>query len=174
MTDESSVDWSELEADATSDQTNGPGPLILTTEMVDRRFLWSIVPCDIAQETAKYLGLPPISQDVEEMEHLAAHARLNELGSLMPMIFLMNKVAVRMAVSTMIVGHNDQEQAPVNEGLFNAAVDQYELPTFSIVRAVIAELISMGLVHTPHLVTLDQEQVDRLVEEQASPEDPSE
>jgi len=59
------------------------------------------------EEIAKAMGLPPISEEVAEMEEKASQARLRDIGPLLPFIDSHADIAGRIAASAYMVGNGD-------------------------------------------------------------------
>lgn len=153
------VDWSEMEflANNNGSVEGAPEPAegsvgitVLSPDMIARRLLWDVAPCELVSEVASYLALPPISEDVENKEHEESHKRLQEAGIIAPLILAFSVAATRAVVGTMIVGHGETEDAPVDGEVYDSAFTKLQPVAFQVTLAVIAEMMNIGMLHTPH------------------------
>lgn len=159
------IDWSVLEHIANNDgstegapKESGPGVTILSQAMLTRRLLWDTVPCDIAAATVDYLGLPKVSEDVEATEHKAAHQRLTDVRVLSPIIQAISMSATQAIVGSMFA-EEEPEHGPESEE-YRDAVEKMFPPIYAATLGGIAELVDIGLLHTPHLVEFDPDDPD--------------
>lgn len=156
------IDWGQMEYLANNDgsveggpETEGHAPLVLNTEMIIRRALWDTIPCGDAVAVANYLELPATSDDVEKMEHEKAHVRLDDISNIAPLIYALSDAAARAIVGAMVVAGGDQESIPLNGDVYNEAYEKFQPVAYTTALSVVAELIDIGLVHTPHLAVIE-------------------
>lgn len=135
------VDWSQLD--------DGSGLVTISPEMLAKRILWDVTPCDMAVDVASYLNMSPASEEVEEMEHSESHQRLRGAAVLAPCIEAMSDHAARAIVGCMIVAQGDEDK--ISEELQQEAVDKQHAVIFQSAFAVIAEMLDIGILHLPHL-----------------------
>jgi hypothetical protein len=122
----------------------GPVPWQVDQQLLARRMAWEMSPCNIAKEVAAKMGLPDASEDVDEMEHRAAHARLTATAPVAQMLSVVNQTAAHVIRAGMLVVHGDAiEQNPLmtHEALYSILMQG--------AVASIAELADMGLIGLP-------------------------
>jgi hypothetical protein len=150
------IDWDAFERDVAKDadpfesiHTNAISP-----EMLAKRLLWDVTPCDMeghVVEVAKYLGYPPASEDVEQMEHDESHARANNAGILLPFVAEMAAHAAKAVAGSMIVGSGDQDH--MSEADRDETIDKLRPIIAQTSFGILAELLDVGILHTPHFAT---------------------
>lgn len=147
---EDAVDWARMESETTGGE---PQWQHLTPEMLARRLLWDIAPCQMAAEVAAFMGLPPASQEIEEMEHTQSHQRLAASGPVVPFIGELTKYATHAVVGATIMSSEEQ----VDEDERQHVVERLYPMIYQSTLAVVAELIDIGAIHLPHfrMVPLD-------------------
>lgn len=156
------IDWDKLEADV-SDRPDLPEGVTyrrreMTQEMLRKSVLWDVAPHSLVPDVSMYLGLPFASDDGLSKEHDDAHTRLGDMMLLVPPTHLLTKEISRAIVGTMLVmdeGPN-QHVHPVDSEGFNDAVAQMEQVTFKAALSVVGHLIDFGLLHTPHLISMEE------------------
>lgn len=156
MSDENDgVDWNRLEQDATGVDPEKPHVEVhvLSSDMLARRLIWDIVPCSEAVRAAKILNLPATSEDVDEMEHLEAHGRLNGVLLVAPIIEQMATHAAGALVAATVAAQQEASgvEFDLSEEDRQETVDKMEVLVFQTSVAILAELVDLGLVHLPHL-----------------------
>jgi hypothetical protein len=146
---EDAVDWSQLE-DAATDGGD-LGPRLLTREMLAARILWDVIPCDMVDGVSRYMGLPPSSDDVREMDHEQAHERLAQVGTLAPVMAELAMHATKSVVAGTIYGSHEDSGTPLMELKDREEMNERTFPMiYQSVAAVIAELVDVGILHLPH------------------------
>lgn len=97
------------------------------------------------------LGLPPISEEVSEMEEEASTARLDKIAVLLPLIEahadLSSRIAVAGYSSVVPIDLESEETQEMISSFF-------KIISFSAVTSCIASLVDLGLVEVP-VVELD-------------------
>lgn len=143
MTDDELPDLPELPTGAT----------ILSPEMITKRMVWDMVPCAMAVDVSKQLGLQPASDDVEEMEHLASHARLVASATLFPVVQVLSQDAVKAAIYAMLMASEDADSLDSDGNVNEEAAMERVINIFPIVLqtvfAVVSELQDTGLLVSP-------------------------
>lgn len=147
------VDWSKLEHNFAADEDGNVPPQhvhrqTISPEMLAKRLLWDVTPCELATEVARALGLPPTSDEVEKMEHRESHRRLMGASPLAPFIQPMASEATSAVLGAIMVTHDMSVEA---DGEIIAESAERLLPVVSQASyAIVANLIDMGLLHLPH------------------------
>lgn len=153
MTEEENVDWERLEQDATGVDPRQPRweIQVMKPEMLSRRLVWDIAPCELAERTVEVLGLPQVSDDVEEKEHLEAHDRLDAVAFIAPLVDHFSLHAASAVVAATVVEHREDDPDYVmSESDKNDAVSTLGPLVFQTSIALIAELVDLGMLHLPH------------------------
>jgi hypothetical protein len=142
-----SVDWSKLEQEHFDPGTpaHAPNVQIISPQMLAKRVLWDVVPCSMATDVSKLLGLPPASEDVEEMEHQESHRRLVAASMVAPFVQAMAQDAAQSVVAALSLSEfneiDDQERLEAAARLFPML--------FQTAYAIIGNLMDVGLLHLP-------------------------
>lgn len=140
---EPQTDWSSFEQEFQG--KDAPPMQILTEDMIRRRLLWDIVPCDMAAVIIKRLGLPEVSAEVEATEHGESHLRMSTSGALAPAIYNM------AAYSADIILEGTAEKYGLDRDL-----EQEKTTLTNAIHqstwAIIAEFLDVGWIHFPHYV----------------------
>jgi hypothetical protein len=140
---EEEVDWAKMEASAGGEDL----PVVLSDEMLRKRIMWDVTPCDLAEAVRERMGLAGASEDVEEMEHAESHQRLVAMAAILPAIVTLSSYATEAAVTSIIM--DSHPDAP--EQIRRDVVESTELMIRAATMGVIAELLDIGLLHTTHL-----------------------
>ena len=140
------VDWSQLEDIDQPDLPPGFRQTILTEDMLIKRLLWNMSPCNLAQDVGAKIGLKPASEDVEEKEHQESHQRLAMVIPLNGLVEAMSTYAAKIVMGNIVVGQ-DQD---IPEEEFAEMVDRIEPAIHMASLGIIAELVDVGLLHLPH------------------------
>jgi hypothetical protein len=112
----------------------------ITPEMLQRRIVWDLVPCNQVAEVAAKIGLSGASPDVEEMEHHAAHERLGVVwGTIGPLIHNMAVLATRAVSATVDVSNGEEGYLGQEQEMFLHSVVAYAS------ASIVAELQDMGM-----------------------------
>lgn len=123
-------------------EAQGQSVTIISPDMMKKRIVWDVVPCDMAPQVASRLGLQPASEEVEDMEHRQSHQRLVDASMLAPVAGMMSQQAAEAVRGAMLVEHGDE--AGEEEIL---QVEKLTPLIFTTAYAIIAEMIDTGLLH---------------------------
>lgn len=148
------VDWSQLEGHANGENVPPPeeGVLeVISPEMLAKRLLWDVAPCNMVEQVRDLLGYSPASSDVEDMEHSESHLRLAAASVAYPIVAEMAKHAAQGIVGSMIVGSGDDIPDAVREDTIEKIEPVILMSSF----AIIAELLDVGILHFPHFGYLE-------------------
>jgi hypothetical protein len=135
------VDWSQLD-----DLDEGVAPLTISEDMLAKRVLWDVVPCRMAVDVVKRMGLQPASPDVEDMEHTESHERLRQVAPVAPFVHAMSRHAAHAVIAAMLVS-NDVD---LPDDIRVTESDKLHPVLTQATLAVIAELVDVGMLHLPH------------------------
>jgi hypothetical protein len=138
------VDWSQLEG--LGGEEGLPVGTVISPDMLAKRLLWDVTPCDLAERVRDYLGYSPASEDVEEMEHKESHQRLAQVIVIAPYVDAMAGHTARAIAGAMIVESGDTPPDAVRD----ETIEKLEPVIFHAAVGILAELIDVGLVHLPH------------------------
>lgn len=153
------IDWSEMEHLANTGSVEGapeptaPQSLIITEEMLAKRILWDVAPCNLVPEVAELLELPGGSKDVQEMEHHQSHARMHDLA---PIAMLLGEISghiTRSILAATIVANGVEDE--VDEEEFAAQASRLYPAILQSNLTVLAELIDIGVLHFPVMLVND-------------------
>lgn len=148
--DEHAVDWSALESvDA--------GPTVLTPEMIAMRILWDVVPCNLVEQVAQYMGLPATSEDVMERDHEESHLRMMDVVPLDPFFQTLAFHATNAVVAATTYSNAQEGMVPLATAEERADITERTLPLiYQSVVAVVSELVSIGVLHLPHMRSVSE------------------
>lgn len=152
---EHQVDWARMENETSGDE---PQFQVLSPEMLARRLLWDVVPCPLAVKVGAFMGLPPASEEIEDMEHQQSHQRLQQAYPTVPFIMEFAKHATKAVVGANILGMSDDEPEVTEEEKDEITVKLYPM-IYQTALAMVAELIDVGILHLPHyqFVTVEED-----------------
>jgi hypothetical protein len=126
--------------------TDGPeGELqvdLYTPEMLTKRLLWDIVPCDEAEQLIPLMGLSPDSQEVSDMEHEASHIRVTALTPLSEMLALLVPLVSGITASAMLMNSGNS----VDEETASALQRHHSVVVRAGVVAILANLLDMEII----------------------------
>ncbi len=154
MTEGNEIDWAKLEADF--DQTTGEigadtppsaNVHVYTADILAKHMLWNVVPCDMAEDVTRALGLNWASDDVEDMEHRESHGRLNGAASVVQVAGVLASHGTRAALMATIVANGVPED--IRERLLEESVEKLTPLVAQTTFGIIAELVDMDLLHAP-------------------------
>lgn len=100
-----------------------------------------------AEEIAEALGLPPISDEVSEMEERASQERLERFSNLIPFIDAHSDIASRIATASYVLDE-DGTRGEVNDEELNRLSSMFKLVALSASLSCISSLVSLGLVES--------------------------
>lgn len=116
------------------------------TDGLVRQLAWdSSSPCTAAPEILEILGLMGQSEDVEDLEHRASHARLEKLKSLVvPMAILASSMATLNANVAMYLAEKTDLELGDEDGMLLAEGYVTLIATSTV--AILSQLISAGMI----------------------------
>ena len=147
MTDNNWDDWESIEA-----AFPGVDPSrVITPDMLRKRVMWDIVPDEIADQVVREMGMQSASSDVEDMEKREAHARLDALAPILPVLGALATHASESLVAAMIVGYGaDGIPADTKE----EAMEKLTPLILAASLGMLAELLDVDILHLPHYLPL--------------------
>ena len=102
-----------------------------------------------AEGIAEALGLPPISDEVAEMEEEASQKRLERFASLIPFIDSHSDLASRITSAAYLLDdEDDQDTAKLIEHLEDKLVDLFKIVAISSSVSCISTLFNLGLLES--------------------------
>jgi hypothetical protein len=113
--------------------------------MLAKRVLWDVVPCSMATDVANLLGLPPTSEDVEEMEHQESHRRMVAASLVAPFVQAMAQDAAKSVVAALSLSELNEIDDEERE---DAASRLYPM-LFQTAYAIIGNLMDVGILDFP-------------------------
>lgn len=100
-----------------------------------------------AEEIADAMGLPPISDEVSEMEERASQERLERFSNLIPFIDAHSDIASRIATASYVLGEDGtREDMPDHE--LERLSSMFKLVALSSSLSCISSLISLELIES--------------------------
>lgn len=96
---------------------------------------------DEPERIAAQMGLPPISDDVQEMEHEASEARLTEIQALIPLLDAHSDVAAQMCKAAFKM-HKAGEDLSESELASYQAL--FKLVSFASTLSAVSTLVEIG------------------------------
>ena len=101
-----------------------------------------------AEEIASKMGLPPVSDEVSEMEERASQDRLARLSALLPFIDSHADIAARIAASAYMIDENQDEIEELHEESLEQLVELFRLVSLASAVSCVSTLFSLGLVNS--------------------------
>jgi len=103
-----------------------------------------------AEGIAEALGLPPISDEVSEMEELESQKRLERFASLIPFIDSHSDLASRITAAAYLLDDDDQDLDVLKLGadVEEKLVDLFKLVAISSSVSCISTLFNLGLLES--------------------------
>jgi hypothetical protein len=147
--------------------------LVLSEDMIIKRLLWDLAPHKEIERIAEYLRLQPASEEILDKEHYDSHERLERVFIIGQPLGMLALVSARVTMATMNVMNDAAEAMPVDSEDFTDAVDKLEMVLGNAALAMIAQLVDWGLLHTPHVITMEEYQ-ERLHEHREATTDDDE
>lgn len=147
MTDNEEFDFHQFDG-LPDDVPDGVLANVLTPQMIAKRLVWDASPCALAEEVAKEMGLPPASEDVEEMEHREAHARLNAVGPILPYVQALTPTLAQAVVLAVIKSNSNGDL--VTDSDKAEAIEKMIPSLYAGIWSMLAELLDFDLIHLPH------------------------
>ena len=110
-----------------------------------------------AEEIAVSLGLPPISEEVREMEEEASQERLDKFSSLMPFIDAHSGLIARIASSAW-ANTEENKEALADMGIedVNQLTEMLKVVSLSAVLSCMSALFNLDLLETKVVSHFDQ------------------
>lgn len=145
VTDEEHDDLeSKFDFEGMDPEKNQISQIVITDDMLRRRLTWDIVPCTIAVDVIKRMGLPDASEEVEETEHRESHLRMAALEPVIPVIQVMAVHAAESAGFATLVANGGED------AYTEAEIERIALLIFQSSLAIISEMNDVGFLHMPH------------------------
>jgi hypothetical protein len=102
-----------------------------------------------AEDIAHAMGLPPISEDVAEMEERASQERLERFSSLIPFIDSHADIAAKIAASAYMIEDEEADDGEKFElGDIENLTKLFRLVALSSTLSCVSTLISLGLIES--------------------------
>lgn len=137
--------WESIE------QMGIPMEHVLMPQQVKRRILRDLVPCDMTGDVMRAMQISPASEEIEDIEHQDGHDRAIAAAGTFPYIHSFSHDCASVLTATVAVAN----------GLTPADLGESEerLQTFieASARAIVSELVDLGILHTPHYMSIDGE-----------------
>lgn len=93
---------------------------------------------------ADAMGLPPISDEVAEMEERASHERLSTMSALLPFIDAHADIAAKIAAAAYLLEDNDDEDLQLEE--LKSMTSLFRLVSLAASVSCVSTLMNLGLV----------------------------
>lgn len=123
-------------------EEEAPQETLFTQEMLAKRLLWDIVPCEDVPGMLPLMNLSPDSDEVAEMEHKASHTRLDAVVPMGSVLRLLVPITSAITASAMLV--NSGNEVGSEEAL---AFRNHHHQILAVgITAVLASLIDMGVI----------------------------
>jgi hypothetical protein len=158
------IDWSQMEDLANNGgDTEALAPetfqqIVLSEDMIVKRVVWDLAPHVEIEKIVEFLSLPPASDEIMDKEHAEAHARLEKVFIIGEPVDMLSRIAARAVLATMNVMNDSSDVMDIDSEEFNDAADKLESVIFNSTLSAIAELVDWGLLHTPHILTMEEYQ----------------
>ena len=107
-----------------------------------------------SEEIASKMGLPPVSDEVSEMEERASQDRLSRLSMLLPFIDSHADIAARIAASAYLI--DDAEVAELADENLEQLVDLFRTVALASSVSCVSTLFSLGLVNSNFAEDIDE------------------
>ena len=134
--------WRKKEKPKRSQLKHIPLPILIRQAIYDSML-------EPAEAIAEAMGLPPISEEVSEMEERASQERLESFASLLPFIDSHSDIAARIAASAYVLEDDDEDDL-TSFNISPSDVDKltglFKLVALSSSLSCISTLFSLGLI----------------------------
>lgn len=100
------------------------------------------------EEIANYMGLPPISEEVSDMEEQASEDRLEAFSELIPFIDSHSDILSRIATASYILGDDDTMGEKFGEEDNANLTNLFKLVALSSSMSCISTLFNLGLLES--------------------------
>ena len=107
-----------------------------------------------AEEIAFKMGLPPISDEVSEMEERDSQARLSRMSALLPLIDAHADIAARIASAAYMIDDEDMDDLP--EDSVEKLTELFRLVSLASSVSCVSTLFSLGLIDSKVVEDLDE------------------
>ena len=97
-----------------------------------------------AEEIAAHMGLPPVSDEVSEMEERASQDRLSRMSALLPFIDAHADIAARIASAAYMIDDPDFDDLP--EEKLESLLELFRLVSLASSVSCVSTLFSLGLI----------------------------
>ncbi len=127
---------------AEEEEPEEPQVSLFTPQMLSKRLVWDIIPCQDAEKMITLMELVPDSPDVSEMEHRASHERIHLVAPLKDMLDLLTPLVSGVTASAMLVNSGiqaDEESAVALQRHHSQVVRASAV-------AILANLFDMGII----------------------------
>lgn len=100
-----------------------------------------------AEEIAYEMGLPPISEEVAEMEEIASQERLEHFSRLIPFIDSHADIAARIATAAYMIDDEDEEKL-LDKSDVESLTRLFRLISLSSSVSCVSTLFNLGLIES--------------------------
>lgn len=107
-----------------------------------------------AEEIASKMGLPPISEEVSEMEERDSQARLSRMSGLLPLIDAHADIAARIASAAYMIDDEDMDALP--EESVEKLTELFRLVSLAASVSCVSTLFSLGLIDSNIVEDFDE------------------
>lgn len=114
-------------------------PTVDPTASWKRKMMWDIIPCDRVEQFMPKMGVTPASAEGEKVEHRLSHERLDTLAPILGVLTQLGILGGEVAVRAILENQGNDDPDP-------AFVAQYAMVGAAVSRAVIGNLIELGLI----------------------------
>lgn len=101
-----------------------------------------------AEDIARAMGLPPISEEVSEMEERASQERLERFSSLIPFIDSHAEIAAKIAASAYVLEDDEDDEDGLGEIDVESLKKLFRLVALSSTVSCVSTLFSLGLIES--------------------------
>ena len=99
-----------------------------------------------AEEIAAHMGLPPVSEEVSEMEERASQDRLTRMAALLPLIDAPADISARIASAAYIIDDEDFDDLPDEK--VEQLLELFRLVSLASSVSCVSTLFSLGLIES--------------------------
>jgi len=98
------------------------------------------------EEIAAHMGLPPVSEEVSEMEERASQDRLTRMAALLPFIDAHADISARIASAAYIIDDEDFDDLPDEK--VEQLLELFRLVSLASSVSCVSTLFSLGLIES--------------------------
>ena len=133
--------WRKKEKPKRSQLKHIPLPILIRQAIYDSML-------EPAEAIAEAMGLPPISEEVSEMEERASQERLESFASLLPFIDSHSDIAARIAAAAYVFEDDEDDLTAfnINPSDVDKLTGLFKLVALSSSLSCISTLFSLGLI----------------------------